>query len=69
MNSADQSDKIQGMAALILQEPSRGDALALIVRVIDFVARHSGNREMFWGEVLDLVDAAAEATESSTALH
>lgn len=69
MKPGDQADKIQGMAALILQEPSRGDALMLIVRVIDFVARHSGNREMFWGEVCDLVDAATESLESSPSLH
>jgi len=66
---SDQLDKIQGMGVLILQEPSRGDALLLIVRVIDFVARHSGNREVFWGEVYDLVDAASEVVETSTVIH
>lgn len=69
MISGDQLGKIQGMGAMILQEPSRGEALLLIVGVIDFVARHSGNRELFWGDVWDLVDAASEAVETSPSLH
>lgn len=61
--------KIQGIGAVILQEDTRADAISLLLHVIDYIARHSGDREIFWCEISDLVDAMAEAVETSTAIH
>ena len=44
-------------------------ARGVMIGMIDALARLSGNREVFWLEMYDLVDAVNEQLESSTEIH
>lgn len=64
------SDRAAALVASIVNENIPYPQARLIVMgVIDALARLSGNRELFWGDMLDLVDAATEQIETSHEIH
>ena len=64
------SNRAAALVAMIVNENiPHPQARLILMGVIDALARLSGNRQLFWGDMLDLVDAAAEQLEDSHEIH
>jgi hypothetical protein len=66
----DISDRAAALVAMIVNENvPHNQARLIVMGVIDALARLSGNRELFWGDMWDLVDAVTEQLETSHEIH
>lgn len=66
----DISDRAASLVAMIVNNNiPHTQAMGVVMGVIDALARLSGNRELFWGGMYDLVDAVNEQLETSTEIH
>lgn len=64
------SDRAAALVAMIVNENiPPNQARSIIMGVIDALARLSGNRELFWGDMSELVDAATEQLDTSHEIH
>jgi NADPH:quinone reductase-like Zn-dependent oxidoreductase len=64
------SDKAAALVALIVNENiPHTQAMMIMMGVIDALARLSGNREVFWSGMSDLITAAAGELGTSKAIH
>lgn len=64
------SDKAASLVAMIVNgNIPHTQAMLIVMGVIDALARLSGNRQLFWDGMLDLVDAANEQFDISHEIH